>query len=101
MVYHLDKQIYFSSTLMTLKINVCTLFDCIRLLDGRFESLSTLIVTVRSVCDYPVDISNTVSIISIIMIRNETINEINFVVFVLLESNFHIEMFFIDYIGRN
>ena len=40
---------YISSTLIKLKINVATFRDCLILLDGRLESLSTFIVNVSSI----------------------------------------------------
>jgi hypothetical protein len=40
-----------SSTLVKLKINVVNFLDILLLLDGRFDSLSTLIITVRHIYD--------------------------------------------------
>jgi hypothetical protein len=38
-----------SSTLIKLKINVATFFDCLYMLDGRLDFLSTLIINVRDI----------------------------------------------------
>jgi len=56
-----------SSTLIKLKINVVSLVDCLYLLDGRLDSLSTLIINVEQIFDPIVDIGSRVSRISIIM----------------------------------
>jgi hypothetical protein len=45
-VFLIDNNTFLSSTLTKLKINVATLFDCLILLDGRLDSLSTLIINV-------------------------------------------------------
>ena len=60
---------YISSTLTKLKINVATFNDCLYLLDGRFDCLSTLIINVLNIY-YPIsDIDKTVSIISMIILE--------------------------------
>jgi hypothetical protein len=62
-----------SSTLIKLKINVAGFSDCLRLLDGRLDSLSTLIINVSDYFIMPNRIDATVSIISIIMFREKDI----------------------------
>ncbi len=57
---------YMSSTLIKLKINVVTLTDCLFLLDGRLDCLSTLIVSVSQISS-PFDVERTVSVTSITM----------------------------------
>ena len=52
---------YISSTLVKLKINVATFIDCLFLLDGRLDSLSTLIINVSSIFDPTFDIGQAVS----------------------------------------
>ena len=51
----------FSSTLTKLKINVATLVDCLLLLDGRLDSLSTLIINVAYIFDPTIDMGHSVS----------------------------------------
>ncbi|CAF2117090.1 unnamed protein product [Rotaria magnacalcarata] len=48
-----------SSTLIALKINVKTFDDCLYLLDGRFNCLSTLIIGVQIISNTPGTIDNT------------------------------------------
>jgi hypothetical protein len=52
-----------SSTLTVLKMNVVTFDDCLYLLDGRFNCLSSLIINVKSIICTSGTIDNTVSII--------------------------------------
>ena len=52
---------YISSTLVKLKINVATFRDCLILLDGRLESLSTLIVNVSSIRNAIINVDRSVS----------------------------------------
>ena len=52
---------YISSTLVKLKINVATFADCLVLLDGRLESLSTFIVHVSSIRNAIIVADRTVS----------------------------------------
>ncbi len=54
-----------SSTLSTLKINVETFDDCLYLLDGRLDCLSTLIIHVQTILLTSSTIDNTVSIVFI------------------------------------
>lgn len=49
-----------SVTLSKLKISVSCFCDCLFLLDGRFESLSFLIINVRDIFDPVVDIGHKV-----------------------------------------
>jgi hypothetical protein len=60
-----------SSTLIKLKINVSTFVDCLYLLDGRLDSLSTLIINVEEIHDPLLNIHTRVSITSIIMFRKK------------------------------
>ncbi len=66
-VFYLPSTSYMSSTLIKLKINVTTFIDCLYLLDGRLDSLSTLIINVGQIFDPILDIGSKVSIISMIM----------------------------------
>ncbi len=52
-----------SSTLTDLKINVETFDDCLYLLDGHFNCLSTLIINIEIISSTSGAIDNTVSII--------------------------------------
>jgi hypothetical protein len=52
-----------SSTLTVLKINVKTFDDCLHLLDGRLNCLSTLIISIQRISHASGTIDNTVSII--------------------------------------
>jgi hypothetical protein len=56
-----------SSTLTKVKINVPTFIDCLFLLDGRLDSLSTLIINVLSIFDPAISMDRAVSRISMIM----------------------------------
>ncbi len=67
------------STLTKLKIKVAIFFDCLFLLDGRLDSLSTLIINVSHISDPLIDINESVSIISMTMFTQNTVNQINFV----------------------
>jgi hypothetical protein len=60
-----------SSTLMKLKIYVDNFVDCLLLLDGRLDCLSTLIIKVSQIFEPAVDIGGRVSIISIIMLQKK------------------------------
>ena len=60
-VFLIHNKNFLSSTLTKLKINVATLFDCLLLLDGRLDSLSTLIINVAYIFDPVVDIGHNVS----------------------------------------
>ncbi len=51
------------STLTELKVNVETFDDCLYLLDGRFNCLSTLIINIEIISSTSGTIDNTVSII--------------------------------------
>jgi hypothetical protein len=55
-----------SSTLIKLTINVLTFDDCLYLLNGCFESLSTLIIDIMEITRLSSNIDNTVSISAII-----------------------------------
>jgi hypothetical protein len=57
-----------SSTLMKLKISVVNFADCLFLLDGRFECLSTLIIDVSSISDGIGGIGGRVSRVLMIML---------------------------------
>ena len=58
---HLLFENFRSATLTKLKINVHNFFDCLVLLDGRLDSLSTLIINVADIFDAAVDIGHKVS----------------------------------------
>lgn len=53
---------FLSTTLTKLKITVTCFHDCLYLLDGRLESLSTLIINVEHIFDLMMDIGNKVNI---------------------------------------
>ena len=60
-VFLIDNNNFLSSTLTKLKINVATFVDCLVLLDGRLDSLSTLVINVADIFDAAVDIGHNVS----------------------------------------
>jgi len=60
-----------SSTLIKLKINVLDFTDCLCLLDGCFNALSTLIIYVSEILDPVIDIGLPVSITSMILFRKK------------------------------
>ncbi|CAF3663043.1 unnamed protein product [Rotaria sp. Silwood1] len=66
-----------SSILTTLKINVKTFDDCLYLLDGRFNCLSTLIIDVKIIADTLGTIDNTVSIIVNSCVLRKKTNELD------------------------
>ena len=66
-IFKLSSTSCISSTLTKLKINVETFDDCLYLLDGRLNCLSTLIIHVKKISFTLSNIDNTVSIISIIV----------------------------------
>ena len=57
------------SSLTKLKINVEHYFDCLFILDGRFQCLSTLILQMRQIFPAPIDISKEVSVFPVLCIR--------------------------------
>jgi hypothetical protein len=59
-LYFLHPTAYFSSTLTVLCIQLCTFDDCLGLLDGRLENLTTFIVQIYYI-DHRVITPNTVS----------------------------------------
>jgi hypothetical protein len=58
---HLPPTAYISSSLLKLQIYVETFVDCLYVLDGRFDSLSTLIIDVGQIFDPVIDIGLSVS----------------------------------------
>ncbi len=76
-IFYLRSESNMSSTLIKLTINVQSFADCLYLLDGRFDSLSTLIVNVNDIYDLMIDIGGRVSTISLIIFREKTVNQIN------------------------
>jgi hypothetical protein len=62
--------IFMSSTLVKLKINVIDFSDVLHLLDGRFQALTILIITVSDICDDITFDGPRVSRISIFMSNN-------------------------------
>lgn len=69
-LFHLPTPSYMSSTLVKLKINVTSFFDCLYLLDGHFDSLSTLIINVADIYNPVIDLGRSVSINSMIISRH-------------------------------
>jgi hypothetical protein len=67
-VFYIGNPINMSSTLMKLKISVVNFADCLFLLDGRFECLSTLIIDVSSISDGIGGIGGRVSRVLMIML---------------------------------
>jgi hypothetical protein len=61
--FDLSSRNFESSTLTELKINVKTFDDCLYLLDGRFNCLSTLIINVEIISYTSRPIDNKVSMI--------------------------------------
>ncbi|CAF1406868.1 unnamed protein product, partial [Rotaria sp. Silwood1] len=49
LIFHVILEIFISSTLMKLKINVVSLIDCLYILDGPFVCLSTLIINIGQI----------------------------------------------------
>jgi hypothetical protein len=87
---------YVSSTLIKLKIEVNTFDDCLYLLDGRLQCLSTLIIKIFEICDSLANIDNKVSIYLIVMcIENLYVNYIHYFVF-FIENITKIEMFLVN-----
>jgi hypothetical protein len=71
-----------SSTLTKLKIEVNNFDDCLYLLDGRLQYLSTLIIKIVEICDSLASIDNKVSIYLIIMCtENLNLNYIHYIFF--------------------
>jgi len=66
-IFHMSSTSCVSSTLRKLNIDVNTFDDCLYLLDGRFDSLSTLIVTIVKISSSLSNIDNTVRIRLIIV----------------------------------
>ena len=60
-LYDLPSTTFFSSTLTHLCINVNTFDDCLYLLDGRLQQLSTFIVRIYYIDDSSLIVHNTVS----------------------------------------
>ena len=56
-----------SSTLAKLKVNVATFDDCLYILDGRFDCLSTLIIDIEKIRPLLSNIDTTVKIFLIIL----------------------------------
>jgi hypothetical protein len=61
-----------ASTLIKLKIKVTNFADCLYLLDGRLDSLSTLIIYVGKIFDPRKDIGSKVSRILMIIFCRKT-----------------------------
>ncbi|CAF3336829.1 unnamed protein product [Rotaria socialis] len=57
-MFYLLSTTHMSSTLIKLKINVASLVDCLCLLDGRLEFLSTLIINIGQIFDPILDIGS-------------------------------------------
>ncbi len=68
-IFNLPKTSCVSSTLTKLNINVNTFDDCLYLLDGRLESLSTLIIDIDEITESSLNKDNTVSISAIIKFK--------------------------------
>ena len=81
------------STLIKLKIRVESLVDCLCLLDGRLESLSTLFITARQIFDPIMEITDDVSHFSMVMLKDKFV--------FVLAATLEIKMFFIDNITRD
>lgn len=60
--FYLQTKQFRSSTLTTLKINVENFADCLLLLDGRLESLSTLMINISFIFEPIIDIGQRVSL---------------------------------------
>ncbi|CAF1086880.1 unnamed protein product [Rotaria sordida] len=58
-IFHLPSTSCVSSTLTKLNINVNTFDDCLYLLDGHLDSLSTIIINIRKISPPLLDIDNT------------------------------------------
>ena len=66
-VTHLRGETWMYSNLVKLKINVPFFNDCLYLLDGRLDSLSTLIINVNTIYEVPGLTVNIVSLIYLII----------------------------------
>ena len=75
-IYHLPSTSCVSSTLVKLKVSVSAFGDCLYLLDGRLNCLSTLIIHVERISFSVVDIDNTVNITLGIALREKALDEI-------------------------
>lgn len=67
-----------SLTFSSLKINVKTFDDCLLLLDGRFDCLSTLIIHVKIIANTSATIDNTVSRIINLSFEKKTLFDLFF-----------------------
>ena len=61
---------YSSSIIIELNVNVRTIDDCLRLLDGRFNQMKTFIVNVDSIEVSPLNIDNQVEKFSFLFFEN-------------------------------
>jgi len=59
---NLPSTTFFSSTLNKLSVHVMTYDDCLALLDGRLEQLTTLIVVIDNVTYHPSNVYYVVSL---------------------------------------
>ncbi len=85
--FYLASVHHVSLTLTKLKINVNTFDDCLYILDGHLQCLSTLIIDILKILDSTSNIDKTVSIISIFSLwLNQTFNNL-FAVQVLRRQN--------------
>lgn len=66
MLCGLPQESYMSSTLIKLKINLVTFYDCLYLLNAHLNCLSTLIITVAVIRDLELDLDRRVSISTIL-----------------------------------
>jgi hypothetical protein len=71
-IRHFPSNIFFSSTLTYLCINMNTLDDCLYLLDGRLKHLSTFIVEITFVDEYSSIVHNMVSFQQIRLVMRES-----------------------------
>lgn len=68
-IFHMPSTSCVSSTLRKLNIEVNTFDDCLYLLDGCFDSLSTLIINIAKISGSLSNIANTVRIFLIMMCK--------------------------------
>jgi hypothetical protein len=94
-IFNLPTASCVSSTLTKLTINVNSFDDCLYLLDGRLECLSTLIIDITKITDSSLNKDNTVSIRVIFKFKQICLSNLMMVLF-SLEKTSKTEVFLTD-----
>jgi len=97
--FNLPRASYTSSTLTKLSISVHYFDDCLYLLDGRFECLSTLVIKITAVLDKFSNRENTVSRIAMSSFEEICLKNLS-IFFFSLEKTSSIKVFLVV-IGRD